>query len=287
MPVAVTATRARAVASIRLARITETSSWRRPSPDPLGIAFQRRSGKLLVVDSEVEETSRWAGANVWSVTTAGRPTRSWSFTRFSDEPTDVAVLGRRTVLVTDDNVNRIFVVKRGRDRRFGSRDDRVRSFSTEAFGSRSPQGLTVADGVLFVSDGAGAAVYRIDPGPDRHFDGVEHGGDDVVSSFSTSDLDLTFPSGCAFDAATGHLLLVSQNLAAIVETTTDGQEVARYDISDSGIRFPSSVEFAPSSADATVAAIYVTDRGIDNDFSEGGDPAENDGRLFEFTVESG
>jgi hypothetical protein len=273
-----------AVGTVTLVAVVDTSAWRRPSPDPMGLALDPGSGNLILVDSEVEETPRWSGANTWSITTAMHPTRSWRTTAFSNEPTDVALRGRRTMFLTDDNVNRLFVIQLGPDRRSGTRDDVVRSFSTKRFGSSSPQGLTYADGALFLTDGEGAAVYRIEPGPNRRFDGVGRMGDDVVSSFSTLDLGVTFPSGCAFDPTTGHLLLVSQNAAEIVVATTAGQAVDRYDLSDSGIAFPSSIELAPSSVDGSVRFAYVADRGIDNNFKEGGDPDENDGRIFEFAL---
>jgi len=277
---------AHAAGTVTPTHVTPTNTWRKPSPDPMGIAYHPWSGSLVVVDSEVEETRLWAGANVWSITASAHPTRSWRSTRFSAEPTDVTFRAAKTMFVSDDRLNRIFVVSAGKDRRFGSRDDLVRSFSTKTFGSQNPQGLAYGDGTLFLADGSDARVYRIDPGADRRFDGGGPSGDDVVTSFTTDGVDITSPSGVAFDAASRNLYLVSQNAPLIVAVTTTGTFVESYDIAASGIAFASGIELSPSSDDPTVTAAYVTDRGIDNDFSTGGDPNENDGRIFEFVLGS-
>ena len=126
--------------SASLVRITRTSRWTKPSPDPMGLTYNRAAKRLMVVDSEVEETRLWARANIWIAGSSGWARRSWSLARFTVEPTDIAYKDRRTVFVSDDNEDRIFRVRRGPDNRWGTRDDRVRSFPTARYGSGDPEG---------------------------------------------------------------------------------------------------------------------------------------------------
>jgi hypothetical protein len=262
-------------------RVTKTSSWRHPSPDPMGLAYLPSKHRLIVADSEVDEMRLFDGINVFTSTVAGRPKRGVDATPYTDEPADVAVGRRgRTLLFSDDLSDRIFVVRRGRDGRWGSDDDRVRSFSTRPFGSRDPEGLGYGGGSLYISDGNDTEVYRLDPGANGRFDGVGAVGDDVVTRFDTSVLGLQDPEDVTYDPATGHLFLISRTDLIAVEVTVDGQAVDTVDISSSGIRFPSGVVLAPASTDAGTTHLYVADRGIDNNKA----PSENDGRIFELEL---
>jgi DNA-binding beta-propeller fold protein YncE len=184
------------------------------------------------------------------------------------------------LFICDDDLDRVFRWRRGPDLRWGTKDDRVSSFGTDAFGSSDPEGLAIAPGEMFVVDGAGTEVYRITPGPNGRFDGVAPEGDDRVSSFDTSDLGLQEPEGAVFDPATGDLYLVSRRDHVIVRATVSGELVESFDISDSGIRRPSDITLAPASDGSAAIHAYLTDRGTDNAAS----PDENDGRIFEFAL---
>jgi len=267
-------------------RVTDTSQWRRPSPDPTGVVYQRSTGRLIVVDSEVEETPLYDGANVWFTSRRAVPKGSWSTIAFSHEPTDVTVRGRRTFFFSNDDRDKVLRVRRGADRTWGTQDDQVTSFSTRSFGSRDPEGLAFArlrrGAFLFIADGNGAEVYRIAPGPNGRFDGVAPVGDDVVSSFDTRALGLTDPKGVAFEAGTRLLYLVSHAEDTIVRVTPMGRFVDAIDISSSGILHPSGITLAPGSDDPSVMHVFVTDKGLDNNPH----PDENDGRIFEFALSS-
>jgi hypothetical protein len=265
-------------------RVTPTSGWAEPSPDPMGLAYQRWKGRLVVVDSEVEETGLFAGVNVWFTSPAGQAGRSWATTAFSREPTDVAVRGKRTLFISDDNQDRVFIVRRGPDRRWGTADDVVRSFSTRPFRCRDPEGLEFAGGSLFITDGNDRRVYRVDPGPNRRFDGVPPVGDDVVTSFGTGALGLRDPEDLAYDRDTGLLYLISRVDPVIVRTTLTGDLVDQIDLSSLGLVAPAGITLAPGSDDPSAWHVFIADRGIDNDANKGGDPEENDGRLVEFAL---
>ncbi|HUF59499.1 MAG TPA: hypothetical protein VMR89_08480 [Actinomycetota bacterium] len=261
-------------------RVTLTSLWVKPSPDPTGLAYHRGQRQLLVVDSEVEETRRWAGANIWRVRLGGRVSRSWSLMRFTREPTDIAFKDRRILFISDDNEDRVFRVQRGPDKIWGTRDDAITSFPTRPFGSRDPEGLEVALGSVWVADGESARIYRVRPGRDGRFNGAPPVGDDVVTSFDTLGLGLRDPEDLVYDGATGLLYLVSAKDDVIVRTTRAGVLVDTIDLSPFGLIAPAGITLAPGSRDRSVRNVYISDRGIDN----GPDPNENDGRIFEFAL---
>jgi len=275
---------ARAQTTASVIHVTETSSWPRPSPDPMGLAYLPSRHRLIVADSEVDEVALFDGANVFMLTAGGSPKRGLDVTSYTREPADVAVgPGGRSLLFADDLIDRIFRVRPGRDGRWGTDDDRVAWFPTKPFGSSDPEGLGYGAGSLFITDGIDKEVYRLDAGANHRFDGVAPSGDDVVTSFDTSSLGLRDPEDVAFDRESGHLFLISRTDLMIVEVTTEGELVDSVDISSSGIDSPAGVVLAPGSDDPGVTHVYVADRGVDNNDA----PAENDGRIFEFELIAG
>jgi hypothetical protein len=275
---------ASAAGTATVVRVIRTSAWAEPSTDPTGLACLPNRNALVVADSEVEETERFAGVNVWFATPRGRVLQAFDTLRFSTEPADVAV-GRdgKVLFFSDDGLGRIYVLRIGRDEAWGTDDDRARWFSSRGFGSADPSGLGFGAGSLFITDGDNGtsdhAVYRLRPGKDGRFDGVTAGGDDVVTSFDTEPVGISRPSDVAFDESSRHLFLVSAMDKVIVETTLAGREVMSYDVSSSQIRSASGITLALGSASAGTH-VNVADRGRDND----GYPHENDGRIFEFEL---
>jgi hypothetical protein len=273
--------------TVSLVHVIATSKWSPPSPDPIGLAYLASSREMVVVDSEVDETKLFHGANVWLTTLAGRVKRSFSTTAYSNEPTDVATGRRSKVLfISDDNQNKVFVVKRGKDRTLGTADDRVSSFSTNAFHAGDPQGLAFIQGDLFIANGRDhsiPAVYRVDKGKNGKFDGPAPGGDDVVRKFNTAPLGLNDPEDVAYDPKAKHLFIVSSTEKLIAETTLDGNPLNMIDISFTGIQEPAGIALAPGSNDRSVEHIYVADRGLDNNPF----PNENDGLIVELAAGTG
>jgi hypothetical protein len=255
--------------SASLERVVDTSAWHHPSPDPTGIARIGSTNRFVVVDGEVEETALWKRSNVWSTRPTLRPLGSWSATRFTFEPADVAMPSRRLAYLSDDDSDRIIEIKTGPDLAFGTPDDLATGLYTRPL-SLDPEGIAIGEGTLIIADGDAQRVVRLGRGADGVF-GTE---DDVIHRFSTAPLGLSDPEGIAF--VEGNLFIVSRADGVIVQTTRSGAFVDSYDISSSGILHPSGI--AVTAEDGALTA-SVTDRGIDNEAR-----TENDGRIYVFSL---
>ncbi|MGD1918344.1 MAG: Calx-beta domain-containing protein, partial [Pleurocapsa sp.] len=125
-----------------------------------------------------------------------------------------------------------------------------------------------SSGTLFVADGLDNTVYEIST------------SGTVISSFSTSNFGLSDPEGIGFDNESGNLFIVGEPTSTVFEVTTSGTLVQTIDISDANPVQPAGIGIAPSS-DGSGRSIYIVDRGID----ESQDINENDGKLYEFSLE--
>ncbi|MGZ4152568.1 MAG: hypothetical protein ACXVP3_08990 [Actinomycetota bacterium] len=283
--VALAASPAAAAPVATIVRVTATSGWHRPSPDPTGVTYQRSVNRLVVVDSEVDEMPLYDGANAWSTTLGGHPHRSWTTLAITREPTDVTARGPKTLFLTDDRQHRVIRWSAGADARWGTSDDTSAWFSTRRFSTGDTEGLTFARlrhrTVLLICDGRGSEVYRLGPGPDHRFDGVPPVGDDVLKgSFDTASIGVVNPKGIFYDRQSKLVYIVGNRGDVIARTTVTGTLVDTIDISSLEIVHPSGILMAPASDDPSVRHLYVTDKGVDNNV----DPSENDGRLIEISL---
>ena len=263
-----------------LIQIIDASAFTPPSPDPSGMAVMP-NGDLLMSDGEVDETPWFAGKNVWRFQTDGDVVSKFKTTRFSIEPAGLEVT-KKQLIVSDDDQDRIFFVRKGKDHKYGTKDDKVRSFKTRPFGSRDPEGIALGGGYLFISDGTKAEVFRLKPGRNGIFDGVAPAGDDHVRQFDTEvDLGQLNPEGIEYRPSSGTLFLVSNRQNSdVTECTIKGELVATYDTTGFGLHSPAGLAWAPASTDPNVKHLWIADRGVDN-FA---DPNENDGRIFEIAL---
>jgi sugar lactone lactonase YvrE len=267
---------AAAATKASLVRVTLTSSWPTRSPDPMGLTYNPKTRKLLISDSEVDEIpSLWKGKNLFVAKRGGRLLATGTFKKFTHEPEDLAWDGKdQALFVTDDDLDRVFRVGRGKDKKLGTRDDVVITvLHTHRFGSFDPEGLAWRGGrkpMLIVSDSTNRRVYKIQRGRDRRF-GTR---DDIVKSFGTHKYGFTTAEDVAVSGK--HLFIVSSRQTFILETTLKGGLVKKIDISGLGIKSASGITFAPGT-DGGRSRLYLTASGVDNNV----DPNENDGRLFE------
>ena len=259
--------------------VIHTSRWATPSPDPTGLDFMG-NGELLVTDSEVDETPVNEGRNVWRITRGGRVKRAMSTYRFTVEPTDVAVDSAHGIWYFATDVGaRIFVVRLGPDRRYGTRDDTRRFFLTSDFGSRDPEGLALGGGSLWLSDGSNERIYRIRPGRNGRFGGSDT--DDIITSRSLRNLDVSNLEGIEY-APNGHLFVLpgTSNPDILEINFATGRLVRTYDLSAARLLRPSAIAYGPSSVNPARHSFYIADRGVDN----GANPRENDGRIVEVGI---
>ncbi len=275
-----------------LVRTTATSAWSPGSPDPAGVAYSATMNRLIVVDSEVDETTGagWNNVNMWVTRLDGTPTATGTFwggnsalfngsRGLAREPTgaDFDAVGNR-LFVTDDSARKIFIIAPGANGTFGNTDDVVTAVDTLAIGSSDTEDplWDPVTGDLYFLDGASTEIYRI-----QSIDGVFGNGNDAVTHFDISTLGPTDFEGLARDPARGTLYVGARATKQIFEITTTGELLRTISLSGvAGLTFVSGLEIAPSSANPSQNSIYIVDRAVDN----GPVPTENDGKLFEVSA---
>lgn len=270
-----------------LVRTVQTSSWSPASPDPAGVVWTHSADELVVVDSEVDETTGagWHDVNLWRASRTGDvrgvgalwgPAAAGNHSR---EPTGLGYEdATRTLFVSDDSARAIFAVRRGADGVFGTGDDDVRSIDTSANGGTDTEDpeFDPQSGDLFYLDGVGMEIFRVDP-----VDGTFGNGDDTVTHFDISHLGPTDFEGLSSDPDRGTLYVGARGARQIFEITHDGTLVRTISASAiTGLRFISGLAVAPASDDSGGMNLWIVDRATDN----GADPNENDGRMFEISA---
>ena len=257
-----------------------TSQFPRASPDPSGIVYLRRHHRFLISDSEVDERTG-AGhhrVNLWNIRPSGRVISGRTTRRFSREPTGLGFdPATKRLFVSDDDANRIWIDRPGRDGAWGTADDRVRSISVKAYGSTDAEDpfFDRSSGNLFFLDGDGTEIYRINP-----VDRVFGNQNDRVSHFDIGRLGPTNFEGLGSDPSR-HTLLVGGGDERIYETTKRGRLVRVIDVSAiPGLRRISGITLAPASGESGAMNYWIVDRGIDNEAR----PYENDGDLWEISI---
>jgi DNA-binding beta-propeller fold protein YncE len=100
---------------LKLVRTIETSDFVPPSPDPSGIIYRQGGDRLLIADSEVNETSLYRNSNLFTATRAGLGVGSGTTLSFAnEEPSDLGSDPRNgTLYVSDDDRDRISRVRAG------------------------------------------------------------------------------------------------------------------------------------------------------------------------------
>lgn len=282
-----------------LVNVVDTSLWADPSTDPSGIDYLPASGTYLVSDGEIEEYNHpyWHGGNLFSMSPSGallalqttftaNPT-SLVPNNFSSEPTGVAQDSKTgALLFSDDDKRQVFMVKLGRDGRYGTEDDIVTAFSTSAFGCGDPEGAAFDSkrGHILIADGVNKEVYDVSPGANGIFDGVPPAGDDSVTSFDTSTIPgLGDVEGIEYDQDTGHIYLTGPAMQidrAVVETTIAGDVVGIYPVPNPVN--PAGLAYGPGSTGGGAKHIYLSDRGVGPEIN----PLANDGRVYELSIEA-
>ena len=268
-----------ATAPASLVQTIATSSFDPPSPDPAGITYIAARNRLLMSDSEVNEMPLFQGFNLWEFSSDGTVRETGSTTSFTNEPTGVTVNPVNDHLfVSSDDDREVYELDPGLDGLYGNGDDSlVGSFDTEILGSSDPEGLAYDSlrGEIAIVDGLAREVFRVSPGPNGLFDGV----DDSVSSFDLMALGIDDPEGIDYNATTDTFVIADRGPDIVLEVTPDGTVVRTVDVSAAGSNpRAAGIAIGPSSVDPSEQSWYIVDRGVDNN----SDPSENDGLLYEF-----
>ncbi|HYF12331.1 MAG TPA: Ig-like domain-containing protein, partial [Actinomycetota bacterium] len=262
-----------------------TSLYGPPSPDPSGIVYESATDRFLISDSEVDEMTIYQGKNLFSGTRTGPGSGTGTTYAFSREPSGIGYNpANRTLFVSDDDRDRIYIDRPGTDGVHGTADDSVTSFSTSLFGSTDPEDVEYdpASGHLFVSDGSGVEIYDVDP-----VNGVFGDGNDIVTHFDVAKYGSRDAEGLGIDLDRNLLLVVDPSTKSIYELTKAGALVRIIDCR--GIpgtnRNLADVTVAPTSSPSDHPSrlnYWIVDRQVDNDT----DPTENDGKLYEVSAPS-
>jgi len=269
-----------------LVQTIDTSAYSPSSPDPSGIAYMPAQDRFLISDSEVDETPTYQGFNLYTAARTGGGFGSGSLLRFANkEPSGIGFnQGDGTLYASNDDKDRISRVLPGTDGVHGTADDTVSVFSTAAFGSTDPEGVEYdpATGRVLVCDGLGLEIYLVNP-----LNGTFGDGNDVVTHFDLAQHGIDDCEGLGLDASRNTLLVVDWTTDAIYELGMSGEHLRTFSLW--GIPTTSShiagVTMAPSSNpnDSPSAMNYwVVDRHFDNKEN----PNENDGLLYELSVEA-
>ena len=110
-----------------------TSEFTPASPDPSGIVYLRARHRFVISDSEVDERTgaHYHGVNLWNIRANGKVISGRTTRRFSNEPTGLGFdPSTRRLFVSDDDANRIWIDRPGRDGRFVEVSDGVGQFVT-------------------------------------------------------------------------------------------------------------------------------------------------------------
>jgi hypothetical protein len=268
---------------------TLTSLWSPPAPDTSDVAYlppapgQPGPGTLLVVDSEVEEMTIWAGVSEWETTLGGSVLRTFDLTYFTKEPTGLSVNPlNRHLFYSNDEQKRVNEIDPGPDGLYHTADDIMTSFSVSSFsGDTEEATYDPLEGALFLLDGVNNEVYRITPGANGKFDGLPPAGDDQMTHFDTSSW-VSDPEGMTLNTDNGHLYIGGRPDTQVVEITTSGAFVQTIDISAAKASKEAGLGYGPGSTNPAAKRLYVVQRGVDNDKH----PTENDGKLWEMTLPS-
>jgi hypothetical protein len=242
--------------------------------------------RFLISDSEVDETPQYQGFNLYTATRTGSGFGSGTLLRFANkEPSGIGFnQGDGTLYASNDDKDRISRVLPGIDGVHGTADDTVSVFSTAAFGSTDPEGIEYdpATGRVLVCDGLGREIYLVDP-----VNGTFGDANDVVTHFDLAQHGLTDCEGLGLDASRNTLLVVDWTTDAIYELSMSGEHLRTFSLSEimTTKSHIAGVTMAPSSNpnDSPAAMNYwIVDRHVDNKE----DPNENDGLLYEVSVDA-
>jgi len=265
-----------------LVQTIHTSQWSPASPDPSGVTYIPSLDRLMVVDSEVEETTGagYHGVNLWQSTRTGTVTDTGTtFPAVSREPNGLGyIAATNTLLISDDSLRRVHLMRPGPDSRFGTSDDIVTFIDAAAYGSDDTEDPTYdpVSGHIFFLDGVDTQVFRINP-----VDGIFGNGNDTMSQFDVGQYGISDTEALVYYPPNDSLIVGNRTGRELIEVTKTGTLLRTIDLSGiPGLSLVSGMTVAPASNGTGALNYWVVDRAQDN----GPNPNENDGKLFEIAA---
>lgn len=272
-----------ATISATLVATHSTAAWGVPSPDPAGITYDPANHRLVISDSEVDETPLYKGTNIFFAGLTGQQTSTnvgWTTEPWSFEPTGISRLTAGMSLVSDDDKDRVFLVSTGTN---GKPTGTPRSFTLRP-GNGDAEDVTLdaagtTSGHILTIDGVNKTVYDYGPGANGRFDGLPPAGDDTRVAMDVGRYGAGNPEGIAYYPARNALLVLDQTSKAVYELTRSGSLIQKISIAAASPRHAAGITLAPASS-GSGTHMYIVDRGVDNNTN----PKENDGRLYEMAA---
>ena len=261
-----------------------TSAFSPGSPDPSGVTYIPATDRLEICDSEVEEVTGagYHNVNLWQFTRSGTVTdtgTTWTPQSVSKEPNGLGYIpASNTLLISDDSLRRVHLMRPGTDGRFGTGDDIVTFINTFAYGSDDTEDPTFdpVSGHIFFLDGVDTEVFRIDP-----VNGVFGDGNDVMSHFDVGQYGISDTEALAYYPPHDSLIVGNRSGKELLEVTKTGDLLRTIDLTGiAGLSLVSGLTVAPASNGSGQLNYWIVDRKVDN----GANPNENDGRLFEIAA---
>jgi hypothetical protein len=269
----------------RLVQTIHTSAFSPASPDPSGIVYRPGQDRFLISDSEVDETLRYQGANLFTAGRYGGGYGSGTLVpQGNEEPSGIGFNPHTGALfASSDDKDRISVVRPGPNGVHGTADDTVSNFSTSAFGSTDPEGVEYDPDShrVFICDGAGREVFAV-----NSVNGTFGDGNDRVTHFDIARYGARDCEGLGLDRrGTNTLLAVDWQTDSIYELTRGGHLLRRFNLAAIPTRssLVAGVTLAPTSNrhdNPSAKNYWIVDRHVDNNDN----PLENDGLLYEMSL---
>jgi hypothetical protein len=238
-------------------------------PDPAGLTFDPTSGRLYLVDSEVDESPFFSSTNMFALDTQGNPLEGFAMSALSKEITGVAywqdpATGAESLFLTDDDKQAVFQV--GLD----NPTIKLAEFSTLSFGCTDPEDIAVdpTSGNLFIIGELTRTIYE-----------TTQAGE-LVSTIALPET-LKRPEAVAYDSNFDVFYVSGGWSADIFKVDRDGtiletiKDLRPYRLEDGGHALPKGLVLA-SSSDGTGTSLWVADYGRDQ---------VDDGRLFEIRLD--
>jgi hypothetical protein len=217
---------------------------------------------------------------LWEITRNGTVTDTGTtFPTVSREPNGLGYIpASNTLLISDDSLRRIHLMRPGPDTRFGTPDDVVTFIDAGAYGSDDTEDPTYdpTTGAIFFVDGVATEVYRINP-----VDGIFGNGNDTMTHFDVGQYGIADTEALKYYPPNDSLIVGNRTEEELIEVTKTGQLLRTIDLSGiPGLNLVSGLGLAPASNGTGQLNYWIVDRGVDN----GANPNENDGKLYEIAA---